>query len=534
MTRTFLLPHNIQLAQAICQRLRFCLAVAGLILMHQTRGLWFGSAEMFPRVPLLAWGLSSPAWLDEFFAWVMVASLGLLLFFSKGGRVAQIASLTFATALAGAVVLDQHRLQPWAWEFAILLSVMALLPASRAVVGLRLVVASLYLHSGLSKLDVTFLTTHGESLLSVIPATFGWDFAEAPEMVRRILVALLPLGEIAVAVGLCFPQTRRIAKWGSIGMHLTLLWILGPWGLDHQPGVLIWNGFFIAQNLILFAHFPETRPSGSLKTDSPAEPPRWRIGLGYGWVAMVILLPFLEPFGLFDHWPAWAVYASRPERTFVYVAEDRVPDLPPELQEFLSEGETPPDAAARFLAGKPAWRRLQIDRWCLESVKAPIYPQDRFQVGVALALAETYQLGEAIRVDILSPANRFTGERSTRVLEGQNAIEKAAGEYWWNALPRELAHAARKRRSGLGGRFDVQMLGQNSPKDFGREWFGKVIIAARHQTAVAIAGHRLSSQGHDFSRIAQLAQPASGRVAVEFGHFHVHQNQIEWIVLRGV
>lgn len=346
------------------------------------------------------------------------------------------ASLTFAGALAGAVLLNQHRLQPWAWEFALLLTVMAVLPESHVVACLRLVVASIYFHSGLSKLDVTFLTTHGESLLSVIPATFGWNLAETPVLIRRVLVAMLPLGEIAVAIALCVPKTRQVAKWSSIAMHLALLWILGPWGLDHQPGVLIWNLFFIGQNLILFSRIPKLASAESDKAGSFREPPRWRMAIGYGFVAGVILLPFLEPFGLFDHWPAWAVYASRPERTLVYVTENRVGDLPPELQKFLSEGETSPDSAERFLAGKSAWRRLEIDRWSLDAVKAPVYPQDRFQLGVALALAEKYQLGEEIRVGIHSSADRWTGQRSTRVLEGQKAIREVALSYRLNALPR--------------------------------------------------------------------------------------------------
>ncbi|MCA9068562.1 MAG: hypothetical protein KDA84_06550 [Planctomycetaceae bacterium] len=436
MTRPIPHPANAIVARRICERLRMAIAVAGLVLIRQTRGLWFGSAEVFPQVPLVSWGLESPAWLDAVFAWLMVGSLGTLLFCFRRDRVARIASLTFAGALAGAVLLDQQRLQPWAWEFAILLLVMALLPARQAVVGLRWVVASIYLHSGLSKSDVTFLETYGENLLWVIQGSFGWDLAEAPVMVRRGLVALLPLGEIGVAIGLCIPRTRQFAKWGAIGMHVCLLWILGPWGLDHQPGVLIWNAYFIVQNGILFSRFPKSEALDSPVTGSTVESPRWRISLGYLLVAIIGLLPFLEPFGLFDHWPAWAVYASRPERTLVYVAEDRLPDLPPEVREFLSEGETPPDEAERFLAGKPAWRRLRIDRWSLAATKAPAYPQDRFQLGVALALARDYQLGEAIRVDILSPADRWTGQRTHRVLEGQKAIRETAENYRLNALPR--------------------------------------------------------------------------------------------------
>lgn len=410
--------------------LRCLIAVAGLALIGQTRLLWFGSAEVFPQVPLGSWLIGSPAWCDAVAAGLMVASLGTLLLFYRGGIVTTIATLVFAGAFASAVLLNQHRLQVWAYEFCVLLLVMALVPSRKAVPCLRLVVASIYLHSGLSKLDVTFLTTHGEALISVLTNAVGWDLAAAPLEIRRVLVAMLPVGEVLIAIGLLLPKTRLVAKWASVVMHLALLGILGPLGLGHKPGVLIWNLFFIGQNLLLF---DSDRSASSGEMDSGKA---WQRAFGYGLVAVVIFLPFLEPFGLYDQWPAWAVYASRPERVRVYVAEDRVADLPAEIQQFVTEDDPPADALERFFAGKPALKRLRIDHWSLEVLEAPLYPEDRFHIGVSLDLTKRYGLGEDIRVEIDGPANRWTGERLKTVLDGEEEIRKAAGEFFLNALPR--------------------------------------------------------------------------------------------------
>ena len=103
---------------------------------------------------------------------------------------------------------------------------------------------------------------------------------------------------------------------------------------------------------------------------------------------------------------------------------------------FVSEEQSDADAMARFLAGKSAWRELRIDRWSLEAVGAPIYPQDRFQVGVALAIAEKYDLGQDIRVEIDGPANRWTGRRTTEIYRGAEAIRKLVLQFRFNALPR--------------------------------------------------------------------------------------------------
>jgi hypothetical protein len=237
------------------------------------------------------------------------------------------------------------------------------------------------------------------------------------------------VSEIVVAFGLCFSGTRKLAMWSTVGIHLLLLGILGPWGLGHQPGVLIWNVFFIAQNLILFQPI-----ASATRTDSDNKRPL--DFLGYFFTGAVVLLPFLEPIGFYDHWPAWAVYASRPERTRGYISENRLPELPVELKLYLTENEKSPDEAERFLAGKAPWRRLRIDRWSLETLRVPLYPQDRFQLGVALSLAETYHLEDGVRVEIDSPADRFSGERTTRVLEGTDALKVSAREYRMNSLAR--------------------------------------------------------------------------------------------------
>lgn len=426
MSRDISSPES---AERLCNTLRWIIAAAGLVLIAQTRRLWFGSAEIFPQVPLVSWFLGSPEWCDDFLSGLMVGSSAALLFCFRGNKLSTIATFAFTGTFPAAVLLNQHRLQPWAYEFCILLLVMAILPPAKAVPCLRLFVASIYLHSGLSKLDVTFLSTHGEAFVSVVTTAIGWDFASAPVGVRRALAALLPLGEILVAVGLLIPKTRWFAKWASVVMHLGLLWILGPWGLGHKPGVLIWNAYFILQNLVLF----QAGPRAASETPSGGRAWQWRAG--YGFVATVALLPLLEPVGYFDHWPAWAVYASRPERVRIYVAEDRISDLPSEVQKF-EDDDPPADAVERFFAGKPALKRIRIDHWSLEVLRAPIYPEDRFQIGVALALAERFGLGENVRVEIDSAADRWTGKRSKVILEGEEAIREAAGQFLFNAEPR--------------------------------------------------------------------------------------------------
>src|SRR5262249_28175077 len=151
------------------------------------------------------------------------------------------------------------------------------------------------------------------------------------------------------------------------------------WGLNHHPGVLIWNVYFIAQDLLLFApariwcgmrtargqspvgksadeivgHATSEKQSvspiaASVAPPSPPTPlPRGERGdlepedarvtqrISWGCVAIegvlvcVLLLPLLEPWGMCDHWPAWGLYASRAERTIVLIEASSRERLPP-------------------------------------------------------------------------------------------------------------------------------------------------------------------------------------------------------------
>jgi hypothetical protein len=208
-------------------------------------------------------------------------------------------------------------------------------------------------------------------------------------------------------------------------MHVLLLLALSPWGADNKPGVLIWNVYFILQNVVLFgvAGEPGAIPSADPLPDR-AHGLQW---LARCLAAFVIVFPVNEPFGLCDVWPAWAVYATRPERLRMFVDAADSEKLPPALREYVQ--------VPRFEDGLCL---VRIDRLSLDGCGAPIYPQNRFRLGVVLAIADSANLHDKIDVELDSAADRFTGERTTRRLTGRSGITDELGRYWLNGYPREV------------------------------------------------------------------------------------------------
>ena len=148
-------------------------------------------------------------------------------------------------------------------------------------------------------------------------------------------------------------------------------------------------------------------------------------------IALVIVMPMTERFGLWDHWPSWALYAPHSSRVQVEVSAGVISRLPLELTALM---EKPNDEADADLD----WVKVPIDVWSLKTLDAPIYPQSRFQLGVSRHIAKEVDAAFQIRVKILGTANRFTGFRQWKTLDSSFEIAEASiADYWFNSKPRE-------------------------------------------------------------------------------------------------
>jgi len=87
------------------------------------------------------------------------------------------------------------------------------------------------------------------------------------------------------------------------------------------------------------------------------------------------------------------------------------------------------------------WRRLRIDRWSLVTLGVPVYPQNRFQLGVALAVATTAKPRGQFHVVAYGRANRITGRRQFREYWGAAELRDAARGYWLGMMPRSNLQA---------------------------------------------------------------------------------------------
>ena len=142
-----------------------------------------------------------------------------------------------------------------------------------------------------------------------------------------------------------------------------------------------------------------------------------------------MIAPALEPWGWIDSWPAWSLYATQGEQVVVLLPEHAIHRLPERVRPYLLTSQD------------PNWRELEMGRWSIECLSAPIYPQSRFQIAVARAFAAAHGLEAVLRVVVASRADRYTGERAQTVFGGERSLEQLSRGVWLNTQPRRVSFA---------------------------------------------------------------------------------------------
>jgi len=399
-------------------------AVALLSLITATYRLWFPGTE-FPLIPMFGFLADTPIWVD----WILSTFLGVctvaVIFLATSPTWRSWFWLAIAVLLVGTFLLSQHRLQPWAYQFAIVAAIFAWSSPSHATSHARYLALGIYFFSAISKLNASFVDELGADFLLTIGKWIGgWENARNVEPYAGLSL-IFPAFELLAFVLLASPWTRRYGVVAAAAMHVGLLLVLGPWGLNHSLGVLLWNLFFIFQACLLFWPTSE-QPRQAAEQGTSIKVATWKLNPAPVLVLIAALVvPLGDWLGLSDPWPAWALYDSRVGRTSCFVSKFAATQLPEDWQKYVALETIDLD-----------YVQFDIRRWSLDQTAAPIYPGRRFSFALSRAMTDRLNLSRFTRLVVQHPADRLTGERQSDVVPGGEAANYAQREFWLNTNPR--------------------------------------------------------------------------------------------------
>jgi len=378
------------------------LALFEFALIVATWTLWSGRRE-FPAVPLLT--LSLPG--SVFAASLLLAATLIIAISHFTLRLAKRQRLWCFLALLPAIYLvlaDQHRLQAWHWLFMLSLTVRLLLPDRELLPALRHVIITVYVCSALSRLTPLPAETITGVIVRQLLNMTGLKALGADDASFTLLCHGMTAGEFLVGVLLLCKATRTVGCVAAMLLHSGLLIALGPFGLNHHWGVLLWNLCFLCVVPALFL----------ANNQKPAESPATFSRRYRNLVASVWIFPLSGLIGIADNWPSWQLYSSRPESWILLVHE-------------ADRGMLPPIMASSI--GEPAplsnWCPVKLDRWSLEQTSSPMYPEDRFQLAIVEWLLNQCKPEIQFAVQISSPARPFWWRRESRTI---SSLEELAIE----------------------------------------------------------------------------------------------------------
>jgi len=322
--------------------LRSLIAAAFLAGMLLSRRLWFGIGRTFPRTPLIS-ALPDAFRLLEFLFWPLLLIVLIFIALRKDATRFIVIALTLSAVL---VLLDQTRLQPWVYQYSVMLGILAFQSrntGSTTLAACQLVIAVQYFWSGIQKLNWTFAHKTLPDVLALTGITL-------PESLP-LLAIVVALTEAAVGVALIFRRTRPVAVIAAVAMHVVLLVMM----ITSKQNSVIWpwNVAMIVVVVVLFWQADNSARLVSRASNSA------RVML-----AIYCLAPVLSFAGWWDLYLSSALYSGNTPNAAIRINAEVRERLSPETQRLVfstTSGEL----------------ILPVYEWSMSNLNVPQYPEVR-------------------------------------------------------------------------------------------------------------------------------------------------------------
>jgi hypothetical protein len=374
--------------------MRLALATGLLLSMIHSRRLWLTSPRFYPTVPVFGFLPAIPFPLD-FALFALMLVLIVPLAFAK--RLSSyVAAFLILTALL--VLWDQSRLQPWFYQYAVMLAALGI-GARRGLEGdarvyalnaCRLVVAAVYFWGGIQKLNYTFV----HETLPVVMQRYAGVWPGGFRLLTETPAGLfIPLVEVLVGVGLLTRRFRGAAVVGALLTHLVVLLLYVPFWRNKV--IWPWNAAMMAFVITLF-----WRDKSFSARDVLLDRRRVSHALVF---TLFVVMPCFGLFGLWDAYLSASLYSGNTSSATFRMSESvcrRLPQRSQRAAEVLENGEC----------------TLHANRWSYAEMSVPFYPEPRIYRALAARLCAEATVPSDVILEIRERPRIWDGTRDITTL----------------------------------------------------------------------------------------------------------------------
>ena len=369
------------------------LVVAFLFPMLITKNIWLGATSRFYALTPVLRGMPEINYpLDHIIYTAMLVLLALIALLPRPRAVI----IAFVALTTTYTLWDQTRWMPYTYQFLVMFAVVAGCRwqqgplddiekerNQRLLCMLGLILISIWFWSGVHKINIRYM-------LKGYPWMLSPFLPHLPETVQHALLAfavVTPFIESGAAVMLLFPRTRVLGVLLLTSMHLGILVVFGPLGLNFNRSVWSWN---VAQ--IAFVFFCFWKRTG----------PHWRnILWSDNWAHRVILFFFLcmpigSPFGIWDDFLSHKLYSWSTKEAEIDLLK---PEVEAELPEEVTHG----------IRVKNGRRFVHVLKWSYHVFESPPYHAYRVFNSIFAKLCDNVTHREDLELRIFGNPSFITG-----------------------------------------------------------------------------------------------------------------------------
>lgn len=333
--------------------IKITVAVGMLLSICCCPNLWAGQ-RWFPVSPVFEGMYLSPPY--DYILLVLEIILLLSLTVSSKPRL-----ITFFILLLNIILIlfDQNRLQPWFYLYNSILLVLFFYNwridninnYHSFFIILQLCIASVYVYSGLQKINPNFVNETYKWFIKPLSSFFS----ERQMTTIGKTGYVVPYLEIFAGIGLLIKPLRFISVPVVIIMHVCIILLMSPFGNNYNMVVWPWNLIMIILVLLLF--------SGTTTDRFFSVTHLFKIPVFYIVVTFYWVLPALN---LRNHWETYlsfSLYSGNTHNAKIILTRSAYDKLPYYIRHYVNyEGEE--------------WM-LSPKLWCINELKTPMYPEKR-------------------------------------------------------------------------------------------------------------------------------------------------------------